>query len=577
MKKIAKKASTILYVLILVNIALILWISIYNYSITVSNDLSVKTNEDEMYRNIYDKWNIALKSTRKFNINWDGFTDFISCPTNVTMSGSNNKKTGILTEMAYNHGTIYCKWDYNWDEFRIYFNIDKTDYDSAYYKWDLVKLKFETSAWTPVLWSTNIAQGLPVSSSITATFNSADKWNTNDWDEDTEYVSWKQSNKKANLDWTFDSWDKYIWKIEIIKRYHGVWSWWSSDYWDEWFLAFFDSSWNKVITDKEIVWARTWGWWIAQMFFDAFSWTKKVKITVNLDNAWKTNLLHRIRLRTKNKNKYLDIFEIKMYEYTTIWWWDQHRIWKREFNDSDTTLISFDTQGTGWWDDIDDNMNSDNYKGSSTGTINYAFGYEDDDVLPRKTFWWNIPVWYKYYNIFWNNYKTADFIDNNPYNSLWHSKKISEVWTGYIYLDTYNTDNTDTSTFDLKIIQFDKQAYKDMNTLLPINSWEGKGIDNFVWYIQLSSTWNLSLEYYKTGNEFPFNFKDYDYSIFVTNKNSSGDISYILTAETESWTGIYINPINDSLSWTIEVMANHMLMGWEKNFIWDNFIVVWIK
>jgi hypothetical protein len=116
-----------------------------------------------------------------------------------------------------------------------------------------------------------------------------------------------------------------------------------------------------------------------------------------------------------------------------------------------------------------------------------------------------------------------------------------------------------------------------MNTLLPLKSWEGKGIDNFVWYIQLSSTWNLSLSYYKSWNEFPFNFKDYDYSIFVTNRNASGDISYILTAETESWTWIYINPVNDYLSWTIEVLANHMLMGWEKNFIWENFKVVWAK
>jgi hypothetical protein len=116
-----------------------------------------------------------------------------------------------------------------------------------------------------------------------------------------------------------------------------------------------------------------------------------------------------------------------------------------------------------------------------------------------------------------------------------------------------------------------------MNTLLPIKSWEGKGIDNFVWYIQLSSTWDLSLAYYKTWNEFPFNFKDYDYSIFVTNKNNSWDISYILTAETDSGTWIYINPINDSMTWTINVLSNHMLMGLNKNFIWENFTVVWAK
>jgi len=42
-------------------------------------------------------------------------------------------------------------------------------------------------------------------------------------------------------------------------------------------------------------------------------------------------------------------------------------------------------------------------------------------------------------------------------------------------------------------------------------------------------------------------------------------------------TMIYINPIDDSSTWTIESLSNHIIIWWEKNFIWEEFIVVWDK
>jgi len=565
---------------------------VFNNSITITNNLNIGTNAEEVYSNIYDKGHIALQSVRKFNTNWDWFTDNISCPTNVTMSGTTSKETWITTQMAYDHGTIYCKWDYKWDEFRIYFNIDKTDYDSAYYKWDLVKLKYETTIWSTTLdEDTNVAEWLPVSTSVSETFNSSTASNSNDWDVSTEYVSYRQIWKKSSLIWKFIFWDKYIWRIIIKKRY-----WTSSRYWDKAYLRLYDIFWNQIGSDKLISWARdwSWDWWEEEYHYETktYCWgwycvdydEKVIDYIYYTYDIWISaalaNKVHSVELITKRSNKYLDLYEFEMYEYTT-WLWLAQWVWEEEFDDDDSTLISFDEQWTGWWDKIDDNMNSDDYKWWSIDDnwnyIEYAFWYEDDDILPRKTFWGNVPVWYQFYNIFWNNYKTNDFIDNNPYNNIWYSKKISEVGTGYLYLDTYNTDNKDNSVFDLKIIQFDRDKYKQLNTLLPVKSWEGKDINNFVWYIQLSDTWSLSLAYYKTWKEFPFNFKDNDYAIFITNKNKSGDISYILKWETDTGSWIYINPINDSLTWTVEVMANHMLMGWEKNFIWNNFIVVWAK
>ncbi len=547
------KANTLLYVLILVNIALIMWVVVFNNSITITNNLNIWVNSEEVYRNIYNKWHIALESVKKFNSNGDGFSDIISCPTNVTMSGSTYKVTWITTQMAYKLGTIYCKWYYRGEEFRIYFNIDKTDYDSAYYKGDLVKLKYQSWSSTTELSTTNIWPQTFVTWTNDYYWNSKERAADNDMA--TEYIStaW---NYYPYLNFDFLT-SKNVWKIILKKDFNNVW--W---YRDRVRLRLYDDSGN-LFYNKLINWIR-----------------RKTEIIFDIWVKWLTNKTKRIKISSRNTRRYMDMRDVYVYEYVTISW-DPYWVWEREFNDIDSTLISFDKQGTGGWDKIDDNMNSDDYKWWSTDDwwvyINYAFWYEDDDIIPRKTFWGNVPINYNLYNIFWNNYKTNDFINNNSYNDSSYSEKISNVWTGYVHLDTYNTDNTGKSIFDLKIIKFDREKYKNLNTLLPIKSWEGKDIDNFIWYIQLSSTWSLSLSYYKTGNEFPFNFKDNDYAIFLTNKNESWDISYILTAETDSWTGIYINPINDSFTWTIEVMANHILMWWEKNFIWENFVVVWPK
>jgi len=401
-----KKASTLLYILILINIALIMAVVVFNNSITLSNYLDIWENNEKLFKNIYDKWFLSLKAVKKYNSNWSWFVDDISCPTNVTMSGSTYKETWIETKMAYESWTIFCKWFYRGNDFWVYFD-PAIEYSKASYLWDKVDV------------ARYIVFHLP-----------------------SPYILWR---------------------------------------------------------------------------------------------------------------------------------------WTREFNDSDSTLISFDEQGTWWWDDIDDNMNSDDYKWSSTWSVNYAFGYEDDDDIPRKKIWWKVFNKEEVYNIFWSNYKTSEFINKNPYNNNAYTEKIGNVWTWYIFLDEYNSKNNNASVFDLRIIQFDKNKYKKLNTLLLTKSWQWKDINISSWYIQKNVDWTLSLSYTKTWKEFPFNFKDNDYAIFMTNKNSSGAISYTLTAETESWTWIYINPINESFSGTIEVMANHILMWWNKNFIWKNFVIVWPK
>jgi len=50
-------------------------------------------------------------------------------------------------------------------------------------------------------------------------------------------------------------------------------------------------------------------------------------------------------------------------------------------------------------------------------------------VLPRKTFYGSIPSGEDQYNVFWNNYKTNDFIENNTNNDDTINVKIGDTST----------------------------------------------------------------------------------------------------------------------------------------------------
>jgi hypothetical protein len=124
-------------------------------------------------------------------------------------------------------------------------------------------------------------------------------------------------------------------------------------------------------------------------------------------------------------------------------------------------------------------------------------------------------------------------------------------------------------------MEFDSDKYENEYTLLPNIIYNWYNLDDFVWYLQLN--WKeLSFSKDKTWNEFPFDFKNKDYWIFIKN-NEGWNMVYRISAETSTWTFIYINPIDDSKPWKIESLSNYIIIWWEKNFIWENFVIVWSK
>lgn len=206
-------------------------------------------------------------------------------------------------------------------------------------------------------------------------------------------------------------------------------------------------------------------------------------------------------------------------------------------NDSDLSYISF--TGSDIYSGIDGNFDSDNYKINSTGSVNYPDNYADDDTLGRKTIYWYINSDKIFSNIFWNNYKTNEYIRNNPNN---YDNKNVIIWntsSGYLFLDV-------NFSYSLKIIEFNKDSFMQKNELVKIKEWKWTG-NSGSWFISLN--WNdLTLNNLKTSAMI-FDFKNKNYAIFLAYNSDTiptAILKYKLNWENETWLWIYLNPINDS-------------------------------
>jgi len=312
--KMNKNGSIFIYILILVSITLVLWLVVFNNSITLTNNLNIWKNSEEVFNNLSDKADVAIDTVRKYNNNWNWFSDWLSCPTNVTMSGTTSSWTHISTSMVDDYWSIYCLWDYNWDEFRIYFNETKTDFSTAYYKWDTVNI-IRSNNTNIYLSDINI---IPLSSiSGSEWYNWHDPEDSGDNDIDTYF---KSENRTYNeyLEYSFSS-NKSPWKIIIKKDSHRY-----RKYWDDADIYFYDNT-NSVIDTYTISDARRSTYKELDLLY---RWLKDDVMKIKIQADW---------------SRRLDISEFEVYELESngseeLW------IWEREFDDDDSTLISFTSE-----------------------------------------------------------------------------------------------------------------------------------------------------------------------------------------------------------------------------------------
>lgn len=267
--------------------------------------------------------------------------------------------------------------------------------------------------------------------------------------------------------------------------------------------------------------------------YDNWSWLKDLKIYFNED--------------------FSDLIEAD-YGGDSIWvtsW-----VWNIDFWDSDHTFIDFSSNSYHSADNIDDNLNSDNYKWNSTWSVNYPNSFEDDDNLARKILFWYVTPeeWFK--NIFWSNTKIADYIAKNPNNIDNLNKNLWSITSWILYLDL-------DKSYDIRLDVFDKSRFDNTNELIINSTSTWSNTTWSLWFLQN----DLSLSETKTWNEYIFDFLNKDYWLFIKDTGNWTLLYKIRAEEQSTWSWIYINPINDSDLNMIKYLWNEIIITSKGNYL----------
>ena len=229
--------------------------------------------------------------------------------------------------------------------------------------------------------------------------------------------------------------------------------------------------------------------------------------------------------------------------------------WQWIFNDWDSTKIDFSSSSYSNWDDLDDNLNSDNYIWTSTWTVNYPNNYLDNDDLARKTLFWYVPYtsWFK--KVFWNNKKTIEYIDKNTNNTWSLVEKIWLVWSWALYLDI-------DKAYEIKLVEFNRNLYSDFRELHVLNFLTGSNDGWNIWYLQNDLTLSGS-----TWSAYDFNFKDKDYALFLRTTWTWTLLYKIKWLDLDTNKSIYINTIDDSEDNIISYLWNEIFINEDGQYI----------
>ncbi len=180
--------------------------------------------------------------------------------------------------------------------------------------------------------------------------------------------------------------------------------------------------------------------------------------------------------------------------------------------------------------------------------------YWDNDSLWRSSIVWYITSTWTLENVFWNNSKSSAYIWANSNNADNYYEKIWAVtnWSLILLMN---------KNVWLRLVRFDKNSFDTTNELI-----SNQVID---WLATLGTGYlqnDLSISAVKNASTYTFNFRDYDYALFLKN-TTPWILNYRITAETAALKWIYINPIDDSISTEIRVLWWHMIINYWV-YIW---------
>lgn len=130
-----KYSGTILiYTMILVILWVLMATVILNVASELSNQFEVRNIETGLINMIQTKSDLTMKYARNLNENGNGFTDTISCPLSVTMSGATQVTNNFTTTLKNELWLGFCEGIHNSEPIRLYFNTGATDLEYAQFR-----------------------------------------------------------------------------------------------------------------------------------------------------------------------------------------------------------------------------------------------------------------------------------------------------------------------------------------------------------------------------------------------------------------------------------------------------------
>lgn len=201
----------------------------------------------------------------------------------------------------------------------------------------------------------------------------------------------------------------------------------------------------------------------------------------------------------------------------------------------------FSIWSVSWPDGIDDNLNDDNYKVVVWDDIQnfFNFGWDNDTEWRTSILWIILKDDFRV-NIFTNTKQSNNFIEQNTNNLT-----IEEWWVK-IFRKISEADN-----IKLKI---------EINS--PIKNFSFEVIKTPMdWWNSIKEK-NISLDAENFLN-YNFDFTRNYYQVFLNANSSMKNLTYKISTDTNT----YINPIDDSKNWIIEIMQNYTLTRNWKDII----------
>ncbi len=139
-----KTASVLVYVLILVNVALVIGYMIFSNTERLNNSISTATIAADIEQKLEEKALLSKKSVEYYNHNGGGFTDQIGCPKKITVQSEQTEES----ESDQSEGNIseefssilkknaewkpICEFFYNNQKAEIRFNSDFTQFENIF-------------------------------------------------------------------------------------------------------------------------------------------------------------------------------------------------------------------------------------------------------------------------------------------------------------------------------------------------------------------------------------------------------------------------------------------------------------